>query len=186
MSANPVTELEAVAYHEGLPGHHMQIAIARELESVPAFRSQAGFGAYAEGWGLYTELLAKEMGGYQDPYSDFGRLVSEMWRAVRLVVDTGIHAMGWSEQQAIDYFASNVSTPLPSIVSEVRRYTVLPGQATSYKIGMLKIQELRSRAEEALGDRFDIRTFHNVILGGGALPLEILERRVDNYIALSK
>ena len=185
MSANPVTELEAVAYHEGLPGHHMQIAIARELESVPAFRSQAGFGAYSEGWGLYTELLAKEMGGYQDPYSDFGRLVSEMWRAVRLVVDTGIHAMGWSEQQAIDYFASNVSTPLPSIVSEVRRYTVLPGQATSYKIGMLKIQELRARSEEALGERFDIRAFHDVILGGGALPLEILERRVDNYIALS-
>jgi uncharacterized protein (DUF885 family) len=186
MSANPVTELEAVAYHEGLPGHHMQIAIARELESVPAFRSQAGFGAYSEGWGLYTELLAKEMGGYQDPYSDFGRLVSEMWRAVRLVVDTGIHTMGWSEQQAIDYFASNVSTPLPSIVSEVRRYTVLPGQATSYKIGMLKIQELRARSEKALGERFDIRAFHDVILGGGALPLEILERRVDNYIALSK
>ena len=108
-----------------------------------------------------------------------------MWRAVRLVVDTGIHAMGWSEQQAIDYFASNVSTPLPSIVSEVRRYTVLPGQATSYKIGMLKIQELRAHAEEALGERFDIRAFHDVILGGGALPLEILERRVDNYIALS-
>lgn len=185
MTANPVTELEAVAYHEGLPGHHMQIAIARELESVPAFRSQTGFSAYSEGWAPYTELLAKEMGGYQDPYSDFGRLVSEMWLGVRLVVDTGIHAMGWSEQQAIDYFASNVSTPLPSIVSEVRRYTVLPGQATSYKIGMIKILELRARAEEALGDRFDIRAFHDVILGGGALPLEILEQRIDNYIALS-
>ncbi|HBW84319.1 MAG TPA: DUF885 domain-containing protein [Gammaproteobacteria bacterium] len=186
MTANPTTELEAVAYHEGLPGHHMQIAIARELEALPAFRSQANFGAYSEGWALYTEALAKEMGGYQDPYSDFGRLVSEMWRAVRLVVDTGIHAMGWSEQQAIDYFASNVSTPLPSIVSEVRRYTVLPGQATSYKIGMLKIQELRARAEKTLGDTFDIRDFHDVVLGGGALPLRILERRVDNYILLSK
>ncbi len=185
MNANPITELEAVAYHEGLPGHHMQIAIARELESVPAFRSQAGFTAYTEGWALYTEVLAKEMGGYQDPYSDFGRLVSEMWRAVRLVVDTGIHAMGWSEQQAVDFFANNVSTPLPSIVSEVRRYTVLPGQATSYKIGMLKILELRERAQEQLGDKFDIRDFHDVVLSGGSLPLAILERRVDNYINMT-
>ena len=186
MGANPVTELEAVAYHEGLPGHHMQIAIARELESLPAFRSQSFFNAYVEGWALYTELLAKEMGGYQDPYSDFGRLVSEMWRAVRLVVDTGMHAMGWSEQQAIDYFAQNVSTPLPSIVSEVRRYLVLPGQATSYKIGMLKILQLRERAQEQLGDDFDIREFHDVILGGGSLPLAILERRVNNYIELAR
>ncbi len=185
MGANPVTELEAVAYHEGLPGHHMQIAIALELESVPAFRSQSFFGAYVEGWALYTELLAKEMGAYQDPYSDFGRLVSEMWRAVRLVVDTGMHAMGWSEQQAIDFFRANVSTPLPSIVSEVRRYLVLPGQATSYKIGMLKILELRERARHQLGDAFDIRDFHDVVLGGGALPLDILDRRVDNYIAMT-
>ena len=186
MSANPITELEAVAYHEGLPGHHMQIAIARELESVPSFRSQAGFTAYSEGWGLYTELLSKEMGAYQDPYSDFGRLVGEMWRAVRLVVDTGIHAMGWTEQQAVDYFANNVSTPLPSIVSEIRRYTVLPGQATSYKIGMLKILELRERAREQLGDDFDIRDFHDAVLGGGGLPLAILERRIDNYIEMSR
>ena len=186
MSANPITELEAVAYHEGLPGHHMQIAIARELKSVPAFRSQAGFTAYSEGWGLYTELLSKEMGAYQDPYSDFGRLIGEMWRAVRLVVDTGIHAMGWTEQQAVDYFANNVSTPLPSIVSEIRRYTVLPGQATSYKIGMLKILELRERAQEQLGDDFDIRDFHDAILGGGGLPLAILERRIDNYIEISR
>ncbi len=186
MNANPITELEAVAYHEGLPGHHMQIAIALELESVPSFRSQSFFNAYVEGWALYTELLAKEMGGYQDPYSDFGRLVSEMWRAVRLVVDTGLHAKGWSEQQAIDYFAANVSTPLPSIVSEVRRYLVLPGQATSYKIGMLKILELRERAREELGDAFDIRDFHDVVLGGGALPLDILERRVNNYIEMTR
>jgi uncharacterized protein (DUF885 family) len=186
MSANPITELEAVAYHEGLPGHHMQIAIARELESVPSFRSQAGFTAYSEGWGLYTELLSKEMGAYQDPYSDFGRLVGEMWRAVRLVVDTGIHAMGWTEQQAVDYFANNVSTPLPSIVSEIRRYTVLPGQATSYKIGMLKILELRERARAQLGDDFDIRDFHDAVLGGGGLPLAILERRIDNYIEMSR
>ena len=186
MGANPITELEAVAYHEGLPGHHMQIAIALELESLPAFRSQSFFNAYVEGWALYTELLAREMGGYQDPYSDFGRLVSEMWRAVRLVVDTGMHAMGWSEQQAIDFFAQNVSTPLPSIVSEVRRYLVLPGQATSYKIGMLKILELRERAREQLGDDFDIRKFHDIVLGGGALPLAILERRVDNYIEVTR
>ena len=186
MGANPLTELEAVAYHEGLPGHHMQIAIALELDSVPAFRSQSFFGAYVEGWALYTELLAKEMGAYEDPYSDFGRLVSEMWRAVRLVVDTGIHSMGWSEQQAVDFFANNVSTPLPSIVSEVRRYTVLPGQATSYKIGMLKILELRERAREQLGDDFDIRDFHDVVLGGGSLPLDILDRRVDNYIAMNR
>lgn len=186
MNANPITELEAVAYHEGLPGHHMQIAIALELESVPSFRSQSFFNAYVEGWALYTELLAKEMGGYQDPYSDFGRLVSEMWRAVRLVVDTGLHAKGWTEQQAIDYFAANVSTPLPSIVSEVRRYLVLPGQATSYKIGMLKILELRERARDELGDAFDIRDFHDVVLGGGALPLDILERRVNNYIEMTR
>ena len=151
MSANPVTEMEATAYHEGLPGHHMQIAIAMELESVPSFRSQSFFGAYVEGWALYTELLAREMGAYQDPYSDFGRLVTEMWRAVRLVVDTGLHAKGWSEQQAIDFFAQNVSTPLPAIVAEVRRYLILPGQATSYKIGMLKILELRERGPSRVG-----------------------------------
>ncbi|MEX2470019.1 MAG: DUF885 domain-containing protein [Pseudohongiellaceae bacterium] len=185
MTANPNYEMESVAYHEGLPGHHMQIAIAQELESVPDFRGQFFFNAYTEGWGLYSEQLAYEMGQYRDPYSNFGRLSNEMWRAVRLVVDTGLHAMGWSEQQAIDFFAENAATPLPSVIAEVRRYLVLPGQATSYKIGMLKILELRERAQTELGENFDIRDFHDVVLGGGALPLEILERRVVNYIDLA-
>ncbi len=185
MSANPRYDMESVAYHEGLPGHHMQIAISRELESVPDFRTQFFFGAYVEGWGLYSEQLAYEMGGYEDPYSNFGRLSNEIWRAIRLVVDTGMHALGWSEQQAIDFFAANAATPLPAIIAEVRRYLVLPGQATSYKIGMLKILELRERAREQLGDAFDIRDFHDVVLGGGSLPLDILDRRVDNYIAMT-
>ncbi len=186
MSAMPINQLEVIAYHEGNPGHHMQISIAQELETVPTFRTQAGFTAYSEGWGLYSEILAKEMGAYQDIYADFGRLTTEMWRAVRLVVDTGLHAKGWTEQQAIDYFVANSPEPLESIRSEVRRYLVLPGQATAYKVGMLKILELRARAEKALGDAFDIRGFHDTVLGGGALPLAILERRVDSWIAAEK
>jgi uncharacterized protein (DUF885 family) len=182
MSAMPKPELESVAYHEGNPGHHMQISIAQELTSVPFFRTQAGFNAYSEGWGLYAEWLAKEMGGYQDPYSDFGRLTNEIWRAVRLVVDTGIHAKGWSEQEAIDYFAKYVPTSLTTIKSEVRRYIVWPGQATGYKIGMLKIQQLRKKAEKALGDKFDIKGFHDTVLGGGAMPLALLEIRVNKWI----
>lgn len=184
MLSMPKRELEVIAYHEGLPGHHMQIAIAQELEEVPTFRTQAGFTAYAEGWALYTELLAKEMPGtFADPLSDFGRLGSEMWRAIRLVVDTGLHAKGWSEQQAIDYFKANSAVTDSQAISEVRRYLVMPGQATSYKIGMLKILELRAKAEQALGDKFDIRGFHDTVLGGGAVPLEVLERMVDNWIA---
>ncbi|HLT90110.1 MAG TPA: DUF885 domain-containing protein [Woeseiaceae bacterium] len=183
MNAMPKHQLEVVAYHEGLPGHHMQISIAQELESVPEFRTQSFFNAYSEGWGLYSELLAKEMGAYEDPYADFGRLSTEIWRAIRLVVDTGLHAKGWSEQQAVDYFLENSSLAEGAIRSEVRRYLVIPGQATSYKIGMMKILELREKAEAALGDRFDIREFHDTVLGGGALPLAILERRVDEWIA---
>ena len=184
MKAMPKHELEVIAYHEGLPGHHMQIAIAQELTTVPTFRRQAGFGAYSEGWGLYAEWLAREMPGtYQDPYSRFGRLGSEIWRAIRLVVDTGMHAKGWSEEQAVKYFLDNSATTEAQARSEIRRYLVLPGQATSYKIGMLKIQELRRKAEAALGKRFDIRGFHDTILGGGALPLTILEKRVDRWIA---
>jgi len=182
MGANPTTQLESVAYHEGLPGHHMQIAISLELTSVPEFRRQTSYNAYVEGWGLYAEKLAWEMGAYEDPYKNIGRLSNEMWRAVRLVVDTGMHAMGWTEEEAINYFAAHTITPIESIVAEIRRYLVIPGQATSYKIGMLKILELRERAREALGDDFDIRDFHDVVLGGGALPLDILERRVNNYI----
>ncbi|MEL7536101.1 MAG: DUF885 domain-containing protein [Pseudomonadota bacterium] len=183
MSAMPINQLEVIAYHEGNPGHHMQISIAQELESVPTFRTQAGFTAYTEGWALYSEILAKEMGAYEDNYADFGRLTTEIWRAVRLVVDTGLHAKGWTEQQAIDYFLENSPEPLESITSEVQRYIVLPGQATSYKIGMLKIQALRAKAEEALGEQFDIREFHDTVLGGGALPLAVLERRIDTWIA---
>ncbi|WP_240612713.1 DUF885 domain-containing protein [Alteromonas flava] len=183
MTSMPKNEMEAIAYHEGNPGHHMQISIAQELEGVPTFRTQQFFNAYVEGWALYSELLAKEMGAYQDPYSDFGRVVTEMWRAIRLVVDTGIHAKGWTEQQAIDYFQQNSPVPIGQIRSEVQRYFVWPGQATGYKIGMIKILELREKARTALGDKFDIRQFHDVVLGGGAVPLPILERLIDEWIA---
>jgi uncharacterized protein (DUF885 family) len=183
MSAMPIPQLEVIAYHEGNPGHHMQNSIALELENTPTFRTQAGFGSYGEGWGLYSELLAKEMGAYEDPYSEFGRLSSEMWRALRLVVDTGLHSKGWGRQQAIDFMLENSAEPLPSVEAEVDRYIVLPGQATSYKVGMIKILELRTKAREALGADFDIRGFHDTVLGGGAMPLAILERRVDNWIA---
>ncbi|MEM9179898.1 MAG: DUF885 domain-containing protein [Pseudomonadota bacterium] len=184
MTAMPKRELEVIAYHEGLPGHHMQIAIQLELEAVPTFRTQAGITAYSEGWGLYSEWLAIEMPGtYQDPLSRFGRAGSEIWRAIRLVVDTGLHAKGWSEEQAVEYFMANSAITEAQARSEVRRYLVLPGQATSYKVGMLKIQELRQKSEAELGEAFDIRAFHDTILGGGALPLAILERRVDEWIA---
>jgi uncharacterized protein (DUF885 family) len=184
MTAMPKGELEVIAYHEGLPGHHMQIAIQQELESVPTFRTQAGFTAYSEGWGLYSELLAKEMEGtYTDSYSDFGRLGSEIWRAIRLVLDTGLHAKGWTEEQAVQYFLANSAITEAQARSEVQRYLVLPGQATSYKIGMLKILELRGKAEQALGDQFDIRGFHDAVLGGGAVPLSVLETMVDQWIA---
>ena len=186
MKDMPITELEATAYHEGNPGHHMQTSIALERTGIPIFRTQASFNSYDEGWGLYSELLAKEMGAYQDPYSDFGRLVLEMWRAVRLVVDTGIHAMGWTEQQATTYFGDNTPSSDAVIKAEIRRYFVWPGQATSYKVGMLKIQALRKKAEDTLGDKFDIREFHDVILGTGPVPLTIMERAVDSWIDKTK
>jgi uncharacterized protein (DUF885 family) len=183
MGAMPIPLMEVIAYHEGLPGHHMQISIAQELTGLPTFRTLAGFTAFSEGWGLYAEWLAGSMGAYQDPYSDLGRLTSEIWRAVRLVVDTGLHAKRWTEAQAVEYFTANSAVSEGQIRAEVRRYLVMPGQATAYKIGMLKIQELRARAEAALGDGFDIREFHDTVLGGGALPLGLLERRVDDWIA---
>lgn len=187
MTAMPKRELEVIAYHEGLPGHHMQIAIQQELEGVPTFRTQAGFTAYSEGWGLYSEWLAIEMPGtYLDPLSRFGRAGSEIWRAIRLVVDTGLHAKGWTEEEAVQYFMANSAVTEAQARSEVRRYLVLPGQATSYKVGMLKIQELRRDAEAELGEAFDIRAFHDTILGGGAMPLAILERRVDDWVASIK
>lgn len=182
MSAVNTTSLEALAYHEGIPGHHMESAITLELEGVPAFRTQAFFNSYSEGWALYSETLAKEMGAYEDLYSDFGRLTLEMWRAVRLVVDTGIHAKGWTEKQAVTYFRENSAMPETKIVSEVQRYFVWPGQAASYKIGMLKIQQLRADAEAQLGDKFDIRAFHDAILGGGPVPEPILDRVVHDWI----
>ncbi|MCF2859482.1 DUF885 domain-containing protein [Pseudoalteromonas sp. SMS1] len=182
MTSMPKNNMEAIAYHEGNPGHHMQLSIAQELEGIPEFRTKAMFTAYSEGWGLYSELLAKEMGAYQDVYSDFGRLVNEMWRAVRLVVDTGLHAKGWTEAQAIAYFKENTPIQETSIRSEVHRYMIMPGQATSYKIGMNKILEMREKAKQALGNKFDIRGFHDTILGGGGMPLSILEKRVNNWV----
>jgi uncharacterized protein (DUF885 family) len=187
MNAMPKPVLEVIAYHEGLPGHHMQIAIAQELTGVPTFRTQADATAYSEGWGLYSETLAKEMPGtYADPYSEFGRLSTEIWRAIRLVVDTGLHAKGWTEAQAVTYFDENSAVPITAIRSEVQRYLVNPGQATAYKIGQIRIQELRRKAEAALGERFDIRAFHDTVLGSGAIPLNLLERRVDQWIASRK
>jgi len=183
MKSMPKGELEVIAYHEGIPGHHMQISIAQELTGVPKFRTQINFTAYAEGWGLYSEWLATEFPGtYEDPYSDFGRLGSEIWRAIRLVVDTGLHSKGWTEEQAVQYFLDNSAITEGQARSEIQRYIVMPGQATAYKIGMIKIQDLRKHAEEELGDKFDIRAFHDTVLGGGAMPLELLERRVDQWI----
>jgi len=183
MSAYSKTDMETTAYHEGSPGHHMQVSIAQELTGVPVFRTQASFSVYSEGWALYSEKLSKEMGQFKDPYRDFGRLTAEMWRAIRLVVDTGLHAKGWTQEQAEQFFFDNSAIPESAVRSEVRRYLTIPGQATSYKIGMLKIQELRSRAEETLGEQFDIRDFHDVLLSGGALPMPLLETRVDNWIS---
>lgn len=176
-------QIEGISYHEGAPGHHFQIAYAQEIEGMPRFRRFGGYGAYAEGWGLYAERLGKEMGFYQDPYSDFGRLSTELWRAVRLVTDTGLHARRWSREDAIAYFQQNSLLSERDIVKEVERYITNPGQATSYKIGELKIMELRQRAQGALGDRFDIRDFHAVVLGSGSVPLDVLEDQVDAWIA---
>ncbi len=176
-------QTEGIAYHEGAPGHHFQIAYAQEMEGLPRFRRFGGYGVYSEGWGLYAEQLGKEMGFYQDPYSDFGRLSTELWRAVRLVLDTGIHAKRWSREQAADYFRQNSLLSERDIGLEVNRYISGPGQATSYKIGELKIFELRARAQAALGDRFNIRDYHSVVLGSGAVPLDVLEQEVDAWIA---
>jgi len=175
-------QIEGISYHEGAPGHHFQIAYAQEMPGLPSFRRFGGYGAYAEGWGLYAERLGKEMGFYEDPYSDFGRLSTELWRAVRLVTDTGLHAKRWSREQAIDYFRQNSLLSERDIVKEVERYITSPGQATSYKIGELKIMELRQRAQAALGERFDIRDFHAVVLGSGSVPLDVLEDQVDAWI----
>ncbi len=187
MKAMPKNELEVIAYHEGLPGHHMQIAIAQELKGIPTFRTQARFTAYIEGWALYSEALAKEMPGtFTTLNSDFGRLGSEIWRAIRLVVDSGMHHKGWTMEQAVAFFSENSPAPLETIETEIRRYLVIPGQATSYKVGMLDIQRLRAEAEAELGDKFDIKVFHDTVLGGGALPLSLLERKVQAWVAERK
>ena len=183
MEFMPTYQMEALAYHEGIPGHHMQLAIQQELEDVPMFRKFSGYTAYTEGWGLYSELIPKEMGFYADPYSDFGRLAMELWRACRLVVDTGIHTKKWTRETGIKYYTDNTPNAELDAVKMVERHIVMPSQATAYKIGMLKILELRSKAKEALGDQFDIREFHEVVISQGAIPLNVLEDFVNDYIA---
>ena len=183
LKARPFYELEALSLHEAVPGHHLQIALQQELEDMPAFRRFGGFTAFIEGWGLYAERLGLEVGFYTDPYNDFGRLTYEMWRACRLVVDTGMHYLGWTRQQAIDFMAANTALTLLNIENEVDRYISMPGQALAYKTGELKLRELRERARQRLGSKFDVREFHDVVLRNGALPLDVLETTVEEWLA---
>ena len=182
LKSRPKWEMEALALHEAVPGHHLQLAIADEIVGLPEFRKYGRYTGYVEGWGLYSESLGEEMGFYTDPYSKFGQLTYEMWRAIRLVVDTGIHAKGWSRQRAIDFFKANAGKTEHDITVEVDRYIVWPGQALAYKLGELKLKKLRARATAKLGDKFDIRSFHDEIVWNGALPLNILERQINNWI----
>ncbi len=186
MQSMPTYQMEALAYHEGIPGHHMQLSIAQELTDIPMFRKLGSYTAYIEGWGLYSELTPKEMGLYADPYSNFGRLAMELWRAARLVVDTGLHDQRWTREQAIAYLRSNTPNSAADCTNAIERYIVMPGQATAYKIGMLKILELRAYARTELGENFDIRQFHDVILASGALPLTILEELVQTWVKEEK
>jgi uncharacterized protein (DUF885 family) len=186
LASRPLYEIEALSLHEAVPGHHLQIALQQELDDLPNFRRFAGFTSFVEGWALYSERLGLEAGFYQDPYSDFGRLSYEMWRACRLVVDTGMHALGWTRQQAIDFMADNTSSTLLNITNEVDRYIAWPGQALAYKLGELKLRELRTLAEKELGPKFNLREFHDILLLAGALPLDVLERRVREWLAGQK
>jgi prolyl oligopeptidase len=173
--------MEALTLHEAVPGHHIQVSLAQELEGLPEFRKNSSYTAFVEGWGLYAEFLGPEMGFYKDPYSKFGQLTYEMWRAIRLVVDTGLHSMGWTREQAIKFFRENAAKTDQDIIVEVDRYIVWPGQALGYKMGELKIRDLRRNSEVRLGPKFDIRQFHDVVLGQGAIPLDVLEQQVHAW-----
>jgi uncharacterized protein (DUF885 family) len=182
LESRPLYTLESLTLHEAVPGHHLQIALQQEIEGVPEFRRHAGLSAFVEGWALYAERLGLEAGFYQDPYSNFGRLTYEMWRACRLVVDTGMHALGWTRERAVEFLAANTALSRHEIETETDRYISWPGQALAYKMGELKIRALRKQAEEALGARFDIRRFHDAVLARGPVPLAVLEDQVRAYI----
>lgn len=186
LDKRPLYELEALTLHEAVPGHHLQISLNSELSSLPDFRRYSYISAFGEGWGLYSEYLGLEAGFYQDPYSNFGRLTYEMWRAARLVVDTGMHAQGWSREQAIEFMASNTALSLHNVTTEIDRYITWPGQALSYKIGELTIKRLRAKAEQALGDKFDIRAFHDAVLENGSVPMSVLEQQINDFIEAQK
>jgi prolyl oligopeptidase len=178
--------MEVLTFHEAVPGHHLQISLAQEMEDAPEFRKHGSYTAFVEGWGLYAESLGYEMGFYKDPYAKYGQLTFEIWRAIRLVVDTGMHSLGWTRQQAIDYFLANTSESEHETTVEVDRYIVWPGQALAYKIGQLKIKGLRDYATRELGDKFDVRKFHDRVLGNGALPLDVLEARIKAWVTQQK
>ena len=183
LDARPKWEMEALTLHEAVPGHHLQISIAQELQGLPEFRKNSSYTAFVEGWGLYSESLGDEMGLYTNPYSKFGQLTYEMWRAVRLVVDTGLHSMGWTRDQAIQFFSANAAKTEQDIIVEVDRYIVWPGQALGYKMGQLKIRDLRTSSSRELGAKFEVRRFHDLVLGEGAVPLDVLERRVQAWVS---
>jgi uncharacterized protein (DUF885 family) len=186
LDTRPLYNLEALTLHEAVPGHHLQIALAREAVGVPEFRRHSYISTFGEGWGLYSEWLGLEAGFYTDPYSNFGRLTYSMWRACRLVVDTGVHAKGWTRKQVMDYLAANTALSLHEVETETDRYISWPGQALSYRIGYLKLRELRARAEKELGERFDVRAFHDAVLSNGSVPLPVLEGQLDRFIAAQK